>query len=179
MRLDSLQLINFKNYGSCTFAFSAGLNFIYGNNGNGKTNILEAISFLSYTKSFLQSSEADCIKYGESGFEINGSFINKLDTGFKINLKYSSAGQNKNFTLNSEKVNKLNEILGLFPLITLSPYDLRLTAGIPHERRRNFDLLISQVSRVYLDDIRCLSRILRQKNALLKDNLFSKKYSFD
>jgi len=178
MRLESLQLINFKNYGGCSLTFSPGLNFIYGNNGNGKTNILEAISFLSYTKSFLQNIEADCIKYGENSFEVKGSFINNLDSRFRINLRYSSSGLNKEFTLNSEKVVKLNEILGLFPLVTLSPYDLKLTTGIPHERRRSFDLLISQISRVYLNDIRSFSRILKQKNAFLKDNLFSKRYSY-
>ena len=179
MRLGNLFLINFKNYIDCFFTFSPGLNFIYGDNGNGKTNILEAISFLSYTKSFLQSSESDCIKYGESGFEIDGSFFNDIETEFKINLNYSSTEAEKSFILNSEKIIKLNDIIGLFPLVTLSPYDFKLTTGSPHDRRRNFDLLISQTSKIYLNDLRSLSRILKQKNALLRENLVTKKYSFN
>lgn len=177
MFLENLFLRNFKNYSSCSFKFNPGLNFIYGENGNGKTNVLEAISFLCYTKSFLQNSDFDCIKNGESDFELKGVFINSIDTQFKIDLDYRSAESQKSYYLNSEKINKLNDVLGLFPLITLSPYDLKITTGPPHERRRNFDLLISQTSKVYLNELRSLSRILKQKNTLLKDNLFSKKYS--
>jgi DNA replication and repair protein RecF len=148
------------------FHIQSGLNFY--EIRKQKTNILEAISYLSYTKSFLQNSETDCVKYGENQFEIHGSFLNEIETEFKINLSYSSADAVKSYILNSEKVNRLNSILGLFPLVTLSPYDLKLTTGSPHERRRDFDLLISQTSRVYLNDLRNLSRILKQKNALLK-----------
>jgi DNA replication and repair protein RecF len=179
MRLGNLVLINFKNYIDCSFTFSPGLNFIYGDNGNGKTNILEAISFMCYTKSFLQNSEADCIKYGENEFNLTGNFYNSVESEFRIKMNYSSAGAVKCFVMNSERISRLNDILGLFPLVTLSPYDLKLTTGSPHERRRNFDLLISQTSRIYLDDLRSLSRVLKQKNALLKENLFSKKYSYD
>jgi DNA replication and repair protein RecF len=127
----------------------------------------------------LQNAEPECIKRGEGYFRIYGLFKNDLDSEFKINLDFSSGETGKTFTLNTEKVNKLNEILGLLPLVTLSPYDLKLTTGVPHERRRNFDLLISQTSRIYLEDIRNLSRILRQKNTLLKDNLMTKRYSYN
>lgn len=177
MRLEKLYLFNFKNYGSCSISFCPGLNFIFGDNGNGKTNILESISFLSYTKSFLQNSDSDCLKYGESEFEIKGSFINDLDTEFKMQTEYNTLSPGKTFFLNNSKINRLNDILGLFPLVTLSPYDLKLTTGAPYERRRNFDLLISQTSRVYLEDIRNLSRIIKQKNSLLKENLIYKKHS--
>jgi DNA replication and repair protein RecF len=71
----------------------------------------------------------------------------------------------------------MNDFIGQFPLIVLSPQDLRLTNGTPQDRRRNFDLLISQVSRVYLDDLRNYSRVIRQKNSLLRDNLFNGRYS--
>jgi len=117
MRLDKLSLVNFKNYGRCSFSFCPGLNFIYGNNGNGKTNILESISYLSYTKSFLQNTESDCLKYGEAAFEIKGSFTNDLDTEFKMDLVFDDSG--KSFYLNGGKINRLNDILGLFPMITL------------------------------------------------------------
>src|SRR4030095_6173366 len=179
MRLDNLFLFNFKNYNNCSFSFSPRLNFIYGNNGNGKTNILEAISFLCYTKSFLQNAETECIKRGEKSFKVDGSFKNEFDSGLNVNIGYFPDDTGKVFHINGEKISRLNGGLGLFPLVTLSPYDLKLTTGVPLERRRNFDLLISQTSRIYLEDIRNLSRILRQKNTLLKDNLITKRYSYN
>jgi len=177
MRLDKLFLVNFKNYNRCSFSFCPGLNFIFGDNGNGKTNILESISFLSYTKSFLQNSESDCLKHGEKAFEIKGSFVNELDTEFRMEAVYDPENSGKTFYLNNGKMSRLNDILGIFPLVTLSPYDLKLTTGPPFERRRNFDLLISQTSRIYLEDIKNLSRIIKQKNFLLKENLIFKKHS--
>jgi len=177
MIIDSLHLANFKNYKDCSFSFSENLNFIYGENGNGKTNILEAVSLLCYTKSFLMNSEAECLKYGEEAFEIAGEFKNRAGSRNKVKLLYNRDNNEKQLISDNEKVNRSNDFLGRFPLTVLSPYDLKLTMGQQQDRRRNFDLLISQVSKVYLNDLRKYSKIIRQKNTLLKDNLFSKRYS--
>ncbi len=77
MLLDELQLIDFKNYSNCSFSFSPKLNFIYGENGNGKTNILEAVSMLCYTKSFLANTEADCVKYSKNAREPLAHYTNR------------------------------------------------------------------------------------------------------
>jgi DNA replication and repair protein RecF len=177
MLLESLRLHNFKNYKSSSLSFSPGLNFIYGENGNGKTNLLESISMLCYTKSFLQNSENECLKYGERSFEISGQFKNASDSLNKIKLTYKNETNEKEIFYNNEKVTAKNEFIGKFPLVVLSPKDTKLTTGSPQERRRNFDLLISQVSRVYLKDLRSLNRVLKQKNSLLKNNLVNKRYS--
>lgn len=178
MILEELYLADFKNYNKCSFTFSPNLNFIYGENGNGKTNILEAVSLLCYTKSFLLNTEADCVKYGENAFEISGNFRNFAGSTNNVKFIYHNNDTLKHIICDNDKVTRSNEFLGRFPLVVLSPYDLKLTMGQQQERRRNFDLLISQVSRIYLNDLRKYSKIIKQKNALLKDNLIQKRYSY-
>lgn len=177
MLLENLYLDNFKNYKNCSFSFSPELNFIFGENGNGKTNILEAISLLCYSKSFLLNSESDCVKYGENSFNIAGDFLNLSGSKQHVKMSFDKDNTDKQLYFGNDKVTKLNEFIGNFPLVVLSPQDLKLTAGTPQERRRNFDLIISQISRVYLNDLRNYNRVIKQKNSLLKNNLVSKRYS--
>lgn len=177
MLLENLHLDNFKNYENCSFSFSPELNFIFGENGNGKTNILEAISLLCYSKSFLLNSESDCVKYGENCFNISGSFRNLSGAAQQVKMMFSKESAEKELHFGAEKVTRLNEFIGNFPLVVMSPQDLKLTTGTPQERRRNFDLIISQISRVYLNDLRNYNRVIKQKNSLLKNNLLSKRYS--
>ncbi len=177
MILESLRLKNFKNYSDCSFNFSPKLNFIYGDNGNGKTNILEAVSFLCYTKSFLQSSEQDCVKYGEDKIEVSGEFKNLLGQASKVLFLYDKQAFKKSILINSEQVSKQNSFFGKIPLVVLSPGDIKLTTGTPNDRRRSFDMLISQISRLYFDDLKNYNRVLKQKNSLLKENFILKKYS--
>src|SRR5258706_11120000 len=177
MILSSLRLQNFKNYADCSFSFNPGLNFIYGNNGNGKTNLLEAISYLCYTKSFLQNSEFDCIKYGTELFDVSGNFENSLAVTSKISLRYNGTLKEKKFALNGDSIGRLSAYFGSYPLVVLSPKDFKLTTGTPGDRRRNFDMLISQLSSLYFDDLKNYNRVIKQKNALLKDNIALRKYS--
>jgi len=177
MILEELFLADFKNYHNCSFSFSPKLNFIHGENGNGKTNILEAISMLCYTKSFLMNAEADCVRNGQNAFEIIGDFVNRVNSKSRVKFLYHKEENTKQIILDNDKVTRSNDFLGRFPLIVLSPYDLKLTMGTQQDRRRNFDLLISQVSRVYLSDLRKYSKIIKQKNSLLKENLAVRRYS--
>lgn len=177
MFLDNLHLENFKNYSRCSLTFNQKLNFIFGENGNGKTNILEAISMLCYTKSFLLNSDADCVNYAENSFLAAGEFCNASGSWNKIKLSYDRLENSKSLLYGSEKVTRMNDFIGQFPLIVLSPQDLKLTNGTPQDRRRNFDLLISQISKVYLDDLRNFNKVIKQKNSLLRDNLFNGRYS--
>jgi DNA replication and repair protein RecF len=177
MILESLLLNNFRNYNSSSFNFNSKLNFIFGDNGNGKTNVLEAISMMCYTKSFLQSSESDCVQYGMQEFDITGGFVNNAGIKSRIRYTYSMETGNKQITLNDEPVGRLSYFFGKIPLVVLSPADIKLTYGTPGDKRRNFDILISQISRTYFDDLKRYNRILKQKNSLLKDNLIREKYS--
>ena len=176
MFLEELHLINFKNYRNSSFSFNPGLNFIYGENGNGKTNILEAISLLCYSKSFLMNSDSDCVMYGENRYDISGGFENESGTKSRVKISYNKDTFTKELYYGNEKISRLNEFIGSFPLVVLSPYDLKLTSGTPQDRRRNFDLLISQVSKVYLSDLRDYNKIIKQKNSLLRENVLTRRY---
>lgn len=179
MILENIKLKYFKNYSDCSFIFNPKFNFIFGDNGNGKTNLLEAVSFLCYTKSFLQSSETDCVKYGEDILEVYGEFTNPLNLKNKVVFLYDKEMSKKTLELNSEPVSRQSTFFGRIPLVVLSPGDIKLTTGSPNDRRRSFDILISQISRLYIDDLKNYNRVIRQKNSLLKENFLYKKYSQD
>ncbi|MBW7854707.1 MAG: DNA replication and repair protein RecF [Ignavibacteriales bacterium] len=169
MILSKLRIVNFRNYPEQNFEFSSRFNFIYGDNGHGKTNILEAISFITFAKSFLGSSEADCLKYGEEFFTIKGLIGSETDNFSEVLLSYKPETR-RNYFVNNQNVRNIStEIFGRYPVVFFSPHSLSITYGSPGERRRFFDILISQTSPVYLDDLRKLTRIIRQKNVLLKN----------
>jgi DNA replication and repair protein RecF len=170
--LNRIQLFNFRNYDEQQINFNKSFNYLYGNNGEGKTNILEAISFISFGKSFLNSSESDCVKFDTSAFDVDGVYENEVGTEYNVHLNYDSILKKKVFHLNKEKVTRWsNDIFGKFPVVFLSPHSLEITYGNPSERRKFFDILLAQTSRVYLDYLRNYVRILKQKNALLKNQL--------
>lgn len=159
--------------------FNDKFNFIYGDNGHGKTNILEAVSLTTFGKSFLGSSESDCVKFSEDEFFVESEFENDLGNRDKVVINYNSTSKLKTIYKNKEKVSAFSsEIFGRFPLVFLSPKSLNITYGNPADRRRFFDILISQTSRLYLDYLKELSKLLKQKNALLKNYSVYKKYSF-
>ena len=172
MLLNRIHLFNFRNYDEQQINFNKSFNYLYGNNGEGKTNILEAISFISFGKSFLNSSEPDCTKFETVEFDIDGQYENEIGTEYNVHLNYDSILKKKTFHLNKEKVTRWsNDIFGRFPVVFLSPHSLEITYGNPSERRKFFDILLAQTSRVYLDFLRNYVRILKQKNALLKNQI--------
>lgn len=172
MLLNSIKLLNFRNYDEQHFSFNRSFNYIYGNNGEGKTNILEAISYISFGKSFLSSSESDCVKFNTSGFDVEGVYENDVQTEYNVYLNYDTILKKKTFHLNKEKVKRwTSEIFGRFPIVFLSPHSLEITYGNPSERRKFFDILLAQTSRVYFDFLTNYVRILKQKNALLKNQI--------
>lgn len=178
MVLNRIKLRDFRNYGHQDIELNKKFNFIYGNNGHGKTNILEAISLVTFGKSFLGSPEQDCVKFGKEEFFIDSLFENELGNDYNISLSYNINLKKKAYQFNKEKVNRFSsEIFGKFPVVFFSPHSLNITYGNPSERRKFFDILISQTSRVYLDFLKDLSRLLKQKNALLKCNQYDGNYS--
>jgi DNA replication and repair protein RecF len=176
--LKRIKLRDFRNYGLQEIELNNKFNFIYGNNGHGKTNILEAISFVTFGKSFLGSPEQDCVKFCTEEFFVDSIFENDLGNDYFVSLNYNLNSKKKTYQLNKEKVARFSsEVFGKFPVVFFSPHSLNITYGNPSERRRFFDILISQTSRVYLDYLKDLSKILKQKNALLKSNLNDRCYS--
>lgn len=179
MILKKIVLKNFRNYDKQELIFNDKFNFIYGNNGQGKTNILEGISYSAFGKSFLGSAESDCVRFGENEFQIESEFENDLENIDHIVISYSLNPRLKSIHRNKEKVTALSsEIFGRYPMVYLSPKSLSITYGNPSDRRKFFDILISQASRLYLDHLREFAKILKQKNALLKNYSVYKKYSY-
>ncbi len=166
MYLEKLTLLNFKNYSELEVLFSSKINCFTGNNGVGKTNILDAIYYLSFCKSFLVSSDLLNVKHHEKLFIINGSYqiaesVDEIYCGFE-------QGRGKRFKKNKREYDRLADHIGLIPLVLISPYDINLITGGSEERRKFMDGIISQFDRQYLFDLQRYNRVLLQRNYLLK-----------
>lgn len=166
MFIENLSLVNFKSYTQLEVKFSSKINCFTGNNGVGKTNILDAIYYLSFCKSFFTSIDSFNIKHGDNLFVINGqySFDNKTENiycGFE-------QGKKKKFKRNKKEYDKLANHIGLIPLVMISPYDINLIIGGREERRKFIDGIISQFDRDYLFKLQNYNRTLLQRNHLLK-----------
>ncbi|MDP2336478.1 MAG: DNA replication/repair protein RecF [Bacteroidota bacterium] len=166
MYIHELSIINFKNFEHAEFKFSDGLNCFIGNNGAGKTNLMDAIYYLSFCKSFLNSVDAQNIRFDQDFFMIQGKYsrIESEETiycGLKRNQK-------KTFKRNQKEYKKLSEHIGLIPLIIVTPSDTNLISGGSEDRRRFVDSVISQYDAVYLENLIRYNRALQQRNNLLK-----------
>lgn len=167
MHLQKLQVQNFKNIENLELDFSAKLNCIVGKNGVGKTNLLDAIYYLSYCKSHFNLNDDLLIRHGEAYFNINSSFHIKgsLEAVFTA---YSN-DKKKIFKRNDKKYDKLADHIGLLPLIFITPSDITLINGSGAERRRFIDSFISQLDGEYLHSLMYYNRVLMQRNKYLKE----------
>lgn len=166
MYIQELSLVNFKNFEHVEFRFSEGLNCFIGNNGAGKTNLVDAIYYLSFCKSFLNSVDGQNIRFGEDFFMIQGKY-SRLDSDELIYCG-QKRNQKKIFKRNQKEYKKLSEHIGLIPLIVVTPSDTNLISGGSEERRRFVDTVISQYDAVYLENLIRYNRALQQRNNLLK-----------
>ncbi len=175
MYLKKLKLLNFKNYVDCDFDFSKKINCFTGLNGAGKTNILDAIYYLSFTKSFFYSSDSRNIRYSNDFFVIHGEF-NRSDKQEKINCSFNRK-KKKKFKRNGKSYERFSEHIGLLPTVMISPIDNRLITGGSEDRRKYINSVISQYDSNYLKLLIRYNRIIGQRNKLLKD--FVKRNYFD
>lgn len=177
MRLKDLRLVKFRNYTDKQVRFHSKLNFIAGDNGTGKTSILEAIYFLAITKSFRTNFDSDVVKYGENYFQVFGNFSTE-DENLLININYSKQG-GKKLLVNKVALKKLSDIIGKVPVVILSPGSQRVTEGSPSIRRNFINKVISQVDRAYLDSLVKYRFRLAQRNRLLVNYQNRGKYTYD
>ena len=166
MQLKDLEIENFRNFLDLKVIFGNGINIISGMNGEGKTSILEAIYYLTLTKSFRTSNDTHAISYQKEHFNILGRFSSEKLTNTNIRL-FSSEKEGKHLFVNKKEVKKFSDFIGTIPAVILTLEDLRLTFGGPQERRKFLDILISQVSPLYLQSLKIYRRTLQQRNALL------------
>ena len=169
MYLSHLHLLNFKNYSDTEIDFSPRLNGIVGDNGSGKTNILDAIHYLSMCKSYLNSIDRQNIKFDELFFSIQGHWKNGENESV-VNCAVK-LGAKKIVKRNKKEYERLADHIGLYPVVFVSPYDGDLIAEGSELRRRWMDGILVQIDRVYLDQLQQYVRVLDQRNALLK-NMF-------
>ena len=174
-QLNSLSLVNFKNYDQADFRFCPKINCLAGNNGTGKTNVLDAIYYLSMTKSFLNPVDSQNIRYEQDFFVIQGEYDRKgAAESIYCGMK---RGQKKIFRRNRKDYERLSEHIGLLPTIMVSPTDGRLITGGSEERRKLMNEVISQYDHNYLHQMMHYNRALEQRNALLKS--FAENRTFD
>lgn len=178
MIVKELKLKNFRNYGRLELKFEPSVNILYGLNGQGKTNIIEAISVCSCLSSHRAQKDRDLIKFGENEYEIMLDCVDTSD-GYTTELytSYMTENSSLNTTAKTKRVLKQDHIsvdnvssyLGICNTVIFAPEDLNLVKGAPSIRRRFLNILISKVSPTYFNLLNSLTRLINQKNACLKD----------
>jgi DNA replication and repair protein RecF len=166
MYLKNISLFNFRICAEQEFFFSQGVNCFLGNNGSGKTNILDSIHYLSLCKSYINTVDSQQIQEGKDFFMIQGHF----DKDNRDELVSCTVKRNhkKQFKRNRKEYERLADHIGLFPLVMISPYDTNLIFEGSEERRRFIDNALSQTDGAYLDLLIAYNRVLNSRNALLK-----------
>ncbi|NTW49545.1 MAG: DNA replication/repair protein RecF, partial [Chlorobiales bacterium] len=171
MKLFQLDISNFRSHSEATLKPEAGVNLIYGRNGSGKTNLLEAIHYACLTKSFLATTDSDALRFGTDSFEVTALMRNNASNESTVRVYYSAA-EGKHVFINRSPLEQFSRIVGEFPCVSLSPYDIALTQGAPQDRRKFLDLSISQTNKAYLADLLSYKRLLAQRNKLLSEIKF-------
>ena len=176
MILNNISIVNYRNIKAATLDFSPKMNCFIGHNGAGKTNVLDAIYYLSFCRSAQNPIDSQVITHGEDFFVIDGSYDSEMDavadcTDEAAPVKIyvgMKRGTKKHFKRNKKEYKRLSDHIGLIPLVMVSPADTLLIDGGSEERRRLMDMVISQYDHSYLDALNGYNRALQQRNTLLK-----------
>ena len=168
MEIQSLSLVNFKNYSQLDLTFDAGLNCLLGDNGEGKTNVLDAIHVLSFCKSYFNPIDSQSIKFEQDFYMVQGEF-NKDDAADLVTCSVKR-GRKKSFKRNKSEYDRLADHIGRYPVVMVTPYDSNLILGGSDIRRRFMDSIISQYDRKYLQALISYNKVLDQRNAYLKQS---------
>ncbi len=171
MIIKQLDLSNFRNYERETFSFDGETNVLFGDNAQGKTNVLESIFFTATTKSHRGSSDKEMIRMGEDESHIRmitekKGITNKIDVHIKRN-------HSKGIAVNGGSIKKSNELIGICNIIFFSPEDLSMIKNGPSERRRFINMELCQINKIYLFNLTKYNKILQQRNHLLKQISFN------
>ena len=167
MILDSISILNFKNICDERIELSAGINCFVGDNGAGKTNILDAAHYLSLARSMHTISDRQSLRHGEDGFMLDGTFRHDDDRHEQVLCSYTTRG-GKVLKRNGKEYDKLSDHVGLCPIVVVSPADTMLISDSAEERRRYFNRLISQLDRGYMSALIRYNTTIAERNKLLK-----------
>lgn len=164
MKIQRLKLLNFRNYEKIELVFSDNYNIIYGNNGSGKTNLVESIYVLALTKSFRGSVDKVLIMNNKDICRIEGNIVDKYENNYKLIMK----DKGKRVKINNTKIDKLSDYISKISVVLFNPDDLRFIKDSPSIRRKAVNLEISQINNGYLKNLNAYNKVLKQRNMYLK-----------
>ncbi len=170
MIVESLNLKNYRNYENLHIEFSDGTNIFYGDNAQGKTNILEAVYISGMTKSHRTSKDKELIMFGEEESHIS-TMVRKNNISHKIDVHLKN-NKAKGIAIDGIPIKKASELFGMINFVFFSPEDLNIIKNGPSERRRFLDIELCQLNKIYLSDLANYNKIVLQRNKILKDYSF-------
>jgi DNA replication and repair protein RecF len=166
MHIDSISLVQFKNYRQASFRFTERIVGVCGSNGNGKTNLLDAMYYLCFTKSYFTKSDTQNVLQGEQGFRIQGEF--NMEGQIKTIVCILREAGKKEFSVNDEPYEKFSSHIGKYPCVIITPDDVQIITEGSEGRRRFIDALLCQLDPKYLQSLMEYNKVLQQRNSLLK-----------
>ena len=167
MYIKSLELNNYRNYDNLSIEFERGTNILYGNNAQGKTNILESIYVASTTKSHRGSKDREIINFEKDEAHIKATVMKK-DVPIRIDI-HLKKNKSKGIAINGIPIRKASELFGVLNVVFFSPEDLNIIKNGPAERRRFIDLELCQLDKIYVHNLVNYNKIVNQRNKLLRD----------
>lgn len=171
MIIKSLELMNFRNYEFLDLKFNEGTNILYGDNAQGKTNVLEAIYISATTKSHKGSKDRDIVNFNEEESHIR-TYLEKEGNQYKVDM-HLRKNKSKGIAIDGQKIKRAADLLGLLNVVFFSPEDLSIIKNGPAERRRFIDMELCQLDNFYLYNLNHYNKIVNQRNKLLKDMYFN------
>lgn len=174
MMIKSIELANFRNYENLYIEFTNGTNILFGDNAQGKTNVLESAYISGTTKSHKGSNDRDMIRFSANESHIR-TFVLKNDKEFQIDI-HLKKNRSKGIAVNRVPIKKAGSLFGILNIVFFSPEDLSIIKNGPSQRRRFLDLELCQLDKIYLSDLANYNRVLNQRNKLLKDIGFHKEW---
>lgn len=175
MKIHQMKLLNFRNYKKIDLTFSDKYNIIYGNNGSGKTNLVEAIYVLALTKSFRNTVNKVLIMHNEEVCRVEGNIEDSGETKYKIIIKDGE----KKVKVNNTSIEKLSDYISKISIVLFNPDDLRFIKDSPSIRRNAINLEISQINNAYLKNLNVYNKLLKQRNVYLKALNINANSSYD
>ena len=170
MIIKSIELKNFRNYEQLQIDFDQATNILFGDNAQGKTNILESAYVSATTKSHKGSRDKEMIRFGEEESHIR-TVVCKRDQDFQIDI-HLKKNRAKGIAINQVPIKKASDLFGILNIVFFSPEDLNIIKDGPTERRRFLDLELCQLDKIYLSDLTAYNKVLKQRNSLLKDMIY-------
>ena len=172
MYIQSLELKNYRNYDRLIIEFSSGTNILYGDNAQGKTNILEAVYLGATTKSHRGSKDKEIIRFGENESHIRIHLM-KQDIGHQIDMHLKKS-RTKGAAIDQIPIKRSSDLLGFVHVIFFSPEDLSIIKNGPSERRKFLDIELSQLEKMYLHQLSSYNKVMAQRNNLLKQLVYQR-----